>query len=129
MIRGESFRVTIKRSSYNSARNQNLHISIPSGMSECKDLFKRIRYLFKTERRLRVGLYSSSTLLSRHVGEKLKDLLGFSTNSLNHGDYKSKNIFWVRAASKFMCIAILSPPLSWVILGIYSERIHSSQRT
>ncbi|GBM17036.1 hypothetical protein AVEN_133305-1 [Araneus ventricosus] len=98
-IKGESFRV-IAYNAFPTTRKETKTATflIPSGMYQnAKDLFKEFKFIsLRLSADSRVGLHvPQHTVVT--FGEKLKDLLGFSRQTFDHGDYKSEYVLELRA--------------------------------
>ncbi|GBN73990.1 hypothetical protein AVEN_235688-1 [Araneus ventricosus] len=98
-IKGESFRV-IAYKTFPTTRKETKTATflIPSGMYQnAKDLFKEFKFIsLRLSADSRVGLYVPRYTVVTFV-EKLKDLLGFSQQTFDHGDYKSEYVLELRA--------------------------------
>ncbi|GFU83880.1 uncharacterized protein TNCV_3852021 [Trichonephila clavipes] len=85
---------------------------------DAKDLFKEFKFIsLKLSADSRVGLHAPPHTVVM-FGEKLKDLLGFSQDTFEQGDYKSEYALELRARSTevYVYCDILLPPLSSEIL-------------
>ncbi|GFQ88348.1 uncharacterized protein TNCT_238721 [Trichonephila clavata] len=98
-LKGESFRVTVYKTFPTTRKETKTKtLLIPSGMyQDAKDLFKEFKFIsLKQTANLRVELHvPQHTVVT--FGEKLKDLLGFSRDTFEHGDYKSEYVLELRA--------------------------------
>ncbi|GBO42276.1 hypothetical protein AVEN_173274-1 [Araneus ventricosus] len=78
-----------------------------------KDLFKEFKFIsLRLSADSRVGLHvPQHTVVT--FGEKLKDLLGFSRQTFDHGDYKSEYVLELRAGitEVYVYCDIVSPSL------------------
>ncbi|GBN48600.1 hypothetical protein AVEN_223525-1 [Araneus ventricosus] len=114
-IKGESFRVTAYKT-FPTTRKETKTATflIPSGMYQnAKDLFKEFKFIsLRLSADSRVGLHvPQHTVVT--FGEKLKDLLGFSRQTFDHGDYKSEYVLELRAGitEVYVYCDIVSPSL------------------
>ncbi|GFQ87435.1 uncharacterized protein TNCT_338081 [Trichonephila clavata] len=98
-LKGESFRVTVYKTFPTTRKETKTKtLLIPSGMyQDAKDLFKEFKFIsLKQTANLRVELHvPQHTVVT--FGEKLKDLLGFSRDTFEHGDYKSEYVLELQA--------------------------------
>ncbi|GBM67938.1 hypothetical protein AVEN_4986-1 [Araneus ventricosus] len=114
-IKDESFRV-IAYKTFPTTRKENKTATflIPSGMYEnAKDLFKEFKFMsLRLSADSRVGLHVPRYTVVT-FGEKLKDLLGFSQQTFDHGDYKSEYVLELRAGitEVYVYCDIVSPSL------------------
>ncbi|GFX44078.1 uncharacterized protein TNCV_4118741 [Trichonephila clavipes] len=114
-IQGETFRViTYKTFPTTRKETKTTTLLIPSGMyQDAKDLFKEFKFIsLKLSADSRVGLH----VLPHTVvmfGEKLKDLLGFSQDTFEQGDYKSEYVLELRAGitEVYVYCDIIAPSL------------------
>lgn len=114
-IKGELFRV-IAYKTFPTTRKETKSVTniIPSGMyQDAKDLFKEFKFITlkqSADSRVRLHVPQHTRVM---FGEKLKDLLGFSQDTFEHGDYKSEYVLELRAGitEVYVYCDIIAPSL------------------
>ncbi|GBN02655.1 hypothetical protein AVEN_15859-1 [Araneus ventricosus] len=114
-IKGESFRVI----AYNifpptHKTTKTATFLIPSGLYQnAKDLFKEFKFIsLRLSVDSRMGLHVPQLTVAT-ISEKLRDLLGFSRQTFDHGNYKSEYVLELREGitEVYVYFDIVSPSL------------------
>ncbi|GFV21548.1 uncharacterized protein TNCV_5121351 [Trichonephila clavipes] len=113
-IQGKTFRVITYKTFPTTRKETKTTLLIPSGMyQDAKDLFKEFKFIsLKLSADSRVGLHVPPHTVVM-FGEKLKDLLGFSQDTFEQGDYKSEYVLELRAGitEVYVYCDIIAPSL------------------
>ncbi|GBN27380.1 hypothetical protein AVEN_80275-1 [Araneus ventricosus] len=98
-IEGESFRVLAYKTFPTTRKETKTKtLLIPSGMYQtAQDLFKEFQFItlkLSSDSRVRLQVPSHTSVT---FGEKLRDMLGFTQDTFEHGDYKAEYVLELRA--------------------------------
>ncbi|GFU51467.1 uncharacterized protein TNCV_81121 [Trichonephila clavipes] len=114
-IQGKTFRViTYKTFPSTRKETKTTTLLIHSGMyQDAKDLFKEFNFIslkLSADSRVRLHVPLHTVVM---FGGKLKDLLGFSQDTFEQGDYKSEHVLELRASitEVYVYCDIIAPSL------------------